>query len=105
MCFRKLNRSVNQHSFKSLFSSLLSMKRDLILQDRRLILPELRYLRSLSAWSSHSAGVSGFHTLALVHDLAVAVGFPVNKADLFAKRFKTAVGHNQNVHRHVNITH
>jgi integrase len=37
----ELNPRVNQHGFKSLFRGLFSMKRDLISQDGRLILPEL----------------------------------------------------------------
>jgi len=48
---------------------------------------------------------SGFHALTFVHDLAAAVRLPINEAELFAKRFKSTIGHNQNVRRHVDITH
>ena len=45
MCFRELNRSMNKHRFKSLFSSLFRMKGDLISQNRRLALSELGGLK------------------------------------------------------------
>ena len=41
MCFRELNRGLNKHCFKSLFSSLFRMKGDLISQNRRVGVPEL----------------------------------------------------------------
>src|SRR5271165_7061311 len=59
------------------------------------------------AWrtSGHfQRGVASFHTLALVHDLAAAVRLSINEAELFAKRFKSAIRHNYDVHRHVDVT-
>jgi hypothetical protein len=37
-------------------------------------------------------------------DLPAAVRLSINEAELFAKRFKSSIGHNQIVHRHVDIT-
>ena len=37
--------------------------------------------------------------------LAAAVRLPIKKAEPLAKRFKSTIGHNQNVNRHVDITH
>src|SRR6516225_5144345 len=85
---------MNKHSFKSLFSSLFGMKGDLISQNRRLGLAEFGVGQVAFSAEQPLSGVVGFHTLALVHDLAVAACLPINKAELFAKRFKSAVRHN-----------
>src|SRR5271166_5994476 len=63
-----------------------------------------RYLAQCRPKALNLARKQAFHTLALVNHLAAAVRFPINKAELFAKRFESAIGHNQNVHRHVAIT-
>ena len=64
---------MNKHSFKSLFSSLFRMKGALISQNRRLSLPELGVRQVAFQRGVATQGVAGFHTLALVHDLTVAV--------------------------------
>jgi hypothetical protein len=104
MCLRELNRSMNKHSFKSLFSSLFRMKGDLISQNRRLSLPKLGVRQVAFSVKQPLSGVAGFHTLALVHDLAVAVRLSINEAQLFAKRFKSVIRHDYDVHWHIDVT-
>ena len=95
---------MNKHSFKSLFSSLFRMKGDLISQNRRVGVPELGVRQIALSVEQPLSGVAGFHTLALVHDLAVAVRLSINEPEFFAKRFKSAIRHNYDVHWHVDVT-
>jgi hypothetical protein len=100
----ELSRSMNKHSLESFFTSLFRMKGDLVSQNRRLSLPELGIRQTAFSVEQPLSSVAGFHTLALVHDLAVTVRLSINEAELFAKRFKSAIRHNYDVHWHVDVT-
>ena len=79
------------------------MKSHLIGQDRRLIPAKLGIIEVTLGMSQPLGGVPGSHTLALrlVHYLTPVLRIPVNQADLLAHRLKSAVGHHDDVYRHV----
>jgi hypothetical protein len=80
------------------------MKGNLISQDRRLGLAEFGIRQIAFSVEQPLSGVARFHTLALVHNLAAGVRLSIDEAELFAKRFKSAIRHNYDVHWHVDVT-
>jgi hypothetical protein len=90
---------------ESLFSGLFCVKGNLTSQNRRLGVPKLGVSQLAFCVDQPLSGVSDFHISTLVYDLAATIRLPINKADLFPKRFKPAIGHNQNVHWHIDVIH
>jgi hypothetical protein len=95
--------ALNKHCFKSLFSCLFCVKRNLVSQNRRLGQSELRVRQVTFSVEWPLSGVAGFHTLVFVHHLALAVRLSIYEAELLAKRLKSAKRHDHDVHWHVDV--